>query len=63
VRLALLSNPRTPVPVALQLVEKLSLRDLRQLIKDDKVPTIVRVGADRRLDRASTRPNARSSEK
>jgi len=62
VRLALLSNPRTPVPVALQLVEKLSLRDLRQLIKDDKVPTIVRVGADRRLDRSSTRPDARSSE-
>ena len=63
VRLALLSNPRTPVPVALQLVERLSLSDLRQLIKDDKVPTIVRVGADRRLDRASTRPDARSPEK
>jgi hypothetical protein len=61
VRLALLGNPRTPVPVALQLVEKLSQRDLRQLVKDAKVPKIVRVGADRRLARASTRPDAGSS--
>ena len=55
VRLALLRNPRTPVPAALSLVEKLSLRDLRELVKDVKVPRIVRVGADRRLGRKPAR--------
>jgi hypothetical protein len=49
VRLALLRNPRTPVPVALRLVGELPRRDLRELVRDVKVPKIVRVGADRRL--------------
>lgn len=51
VRLALLRNPRTPVAVALRLIGKLPPRDLRELLKDVKVPRIVRVGADRRLSR------------
>jgi len=49
VRLALLRNRRTPVPVALRLAGGLAPPDLRRLLKDDKVPRIVRVGAERRL--------------
>lgn len=63
VRLALLRNRRAPVPVALRVLEKLPQTDLRRVSKDDKVPKIVRVGADRRLARAPTRPDAGASKK
>jgi hypothetical protein len=49
IRLALIKNPRTPVPVALKLVGALPRRELRELIRDASVPKIVRVGAERRL--------------
>jgi hypothetical protein len=49
VRAALLSNPRTPVSAALGIVGRLAHRDLHRLAKDGNVPTIVRVGAQRRL--------------
>jgi hypothetical protein len=53
VRLSLIRNSRTPVPVALRLMEGLPHQDLLQLSRDGSVPKIVRVGADRRLgDRA-----------
>lgn len=55
VRLALLRNPRTPIPVALRLVGMLPPRDLRELVKDVKVPRIVRLGADRRLAGSTTK--------
>lgn len=51
VRMALLRNPRTPVPTALRVTESIPRRDLRELIRDAKVPQIVRVGAARRLAR------------
>ena len=53
VRIALLQNGRTPVPVSLKLLGRLHLRDLRRVAKDGKVPTIVRVGATRELERSA----------
>jgi hypothetical protein len=58
VRLALVRNPRTPVQVSLRLVGRMPVRDLRQLVKDVKVPRIVRVGAGRRLAEPSGCPTA-----
>jgi len=49
VRLVLLRNPRTPASAALGIVGKLERRELQQLAKDDNVPTLVRVGVERRL--------------
>jgi hypothetical protein len=49
VRLALLANPRTPVPVALRMLRGLSVHDLRRVLDDEAVPRIVRVGAERFL--------------
>ena len=51
VRLALATNPRTPVPQALRLVDGLGVADLKRLVNDDKVPTIVRIGASRTVER------------
>lgn len=56
VRLALLSNPRTPVAAALRLVENLAPEDLLRLAHDASAPRIVRVGAGRRLERPGRRP-------
>jgi len=50
VRMALLLNPRTPVPVALRLVRAAMRHDLSRLAADAKAPRIVRVGAERRLE-------------
>ena len=58
VRMALLRNSRTPVQVALRLVDRMPVGDLRGLVKDVKVPRIVRVGADRRLAVPSGRSSA-----
>jgi hypothetical protein len=57
VRVALVTNPRTPVSVALSLVRNFPRRDLRQLAKDGGAPKIVRVGAARHLARLE-RPSA-----
>ena len=59
VRMALLHNSRTPIAVALRLIDRLQAKDLHRLSKDVKVPKIVRVSADRRLSRVSERPAAR----
>lgn len=53
VRLALLMNPRTPVRAALHVVAKLPRVELERVAGDGRVPQIVRVGAGRRLERAS----------
>jgi len=47
VGLALAGNPHTPIPAALGAAARLPPRDLRRLMSDAKVPTIVRVGAER----------------
>lgn len=52
VRLALAENPRTPAAVSLRLLTGLSPADLRDLARNAKVPTLVRVGAQRTLDSA-----------
>jgi len=49
VRLALIANSSTPVPSALRMLRGLSVQDLRGLLRDEKVPRIVRVGAERLL--------------
>jgi len=54
VRAALLRNARTPIPVALRLLAELPRRELHRLIVDAAVPTIVRVGAERRLTAGGT---------
>ncbi len=59
VRLSLLSNPKTPVPAALRLIEGLSRQELSRLARDAAVPKIVRVGADRKLEAATDVRSAR----
>ena len=54
IRVSLVSNPRTPVPVALRLMEGLPEPELRMLCLDSRVPRIIRVGAGRRLESGST---------
>lgn len=39
---SLVQNPRTPLPVALRLVPRMSVRDLRDLARDKNVPDAVR---------------------
>jgi hypothetical protein len=41
VRLGLIQNPRTPLPVAMKLVGTLSARDLQNLAKSKNVPTAI----------------------
>ena len=47
VRLALLANPRTPVPAALRLLRGFSVQDLRRLMRNESIPRIVRISAER----------------
>lgn len=61
VRLSLVSNPRTPVAVALRVMEALPSSDLRRLSQDLRVPKIVRVGADRRLEAGAGPARSRRS--
>lgn len=51
VRNALLRNPRTPVHAAMRMLRRMPQRDLRNIERDDKIPKIVRVGAERHLVR------------
>jgi len=60
VRLALLANPRTPVPSALRMLRGLSIQDLRRLRDDDAVPRIVRVGAERLMKSSNARRGSAS---
>ena len=53
VRLALLHNPRTPVPTALTILGRLDHKHLHGLASDASFPKIVRVGAERELGKAS----------
>jgi len=58
VRLALLANPRTPVPSALRMLRGLSTSDLRGLLLNQSVPKIVRVGAERMMKSTQARPGS-----
>ena len=53
VRLALLSNRRTPIAAGLRVIGSLHRRDLQRVAEDGNVPTIIRVGATRALERES----------
>ena len=61
VRLALLHNPRTPVPTALGLVRRLHRSDLPQLVNGEEAPAIVRVAAARELARCEGSDPAESA--
>ena len=50
VRLALVRNRRTPLPLALSLLSKLRRQDLEPLIKTQDTPELIRRGATRILD-------------
>jgi hypothetical protein len=63
VQLALAGNPRTPIATALRVVPNLKRQDLQRLIRDDKVPRIVRMGADRHLEQADRTPGRSSDER
>lgn len=47
IALALVRNPRTPIPIAIRLVPRLGVRDLRTLRKDRNVSDAVRTQAQR----------------
>ena len=47
VALALVNNPRTPLPVALSLLSRIAVRDLRNISKDRNLPEAVRSSAVR----------------
>ena len=49
VRLAVVGNRATPVAAALKVVAALDATDLRRLSRDDRVPSIVRIAAERSL--------------
>jgi len=49
VRLELLRRPELAVQTALRLARQIDRRDLRALVRDARVPLIVRVGIERRL--------------
>ena len=59
IRLALAANPRTPVPVALSLLERMPQGELERLVKRSGVPKIVLVGARRRLPETTGESEAR----
>ena len=52
-RLELLRRDELPIQTALRLACRLDRRDLRVLVEDDRVPLVVRVGIERRLDETS----------
>jgi len=60
VRLALVRNPRTPLPAALGLLPLFCAADLQRIVEDDNVRTVLRVGAERRLDETLGGPAGRA---
>jgi len=47
VRLGLVSNPKTPLPISLKLLDTLMLADLRRLAKSKGIPNVIATGANR----------------
>ena len=47
--LALAKNPKTPVAISMNLLARLSERDLRQLSSDRNVPDVLRVTARKKI--------------
>lgn len=48
--LAVVRHPATPVQTALRICQRIGSADLRRIVNDVKVPQIVRIAAERRLD-------------
>lgn len=55
IRLALVTNPKTPMPISLRIVGTLFDRDLRQLAKSKNVPIVVNSAAKRLLFQRQTK--------
>ncbi len=51
--LALVNNPKTPVPLSLTFLSKLMTRDLRFVAKNKGVPEVIRMSAKRLADKRS----------
>ena len=47
VRLGLVSNPKTPLPISLKLLDTLTLADLRRLAKSKGIPHVIATAANR----------------
>jgi hypothetical protein len=47
VRLGLVSNPKTPLPISLKLLDKLMLADLKRLAKSKGIPNVIATAATR----------------
>ena len=60
VRRALLKNPRTPVHASMRLLKSLPRQELQKVRRDQEVPKVVRVAAERSLDGGHAEPPSRS---
>jgi hypothetical protein len=47
VRLGLVGNPKTPLPVSLKLLDTLALADLKRLAKSKSIPNVIATAANR----------------
>jgi len=47
VRLGLVSNPKTPLPISLKLLDTLTLADLKRLAKSKGIPNVIATSANR----------------
>jgi hypothetical protein len=47
VRLGLVSNPKTPLPISLKILDTLMLADLRRLAKSKGIPNVIATAANR----------------
>jgi hypothetical protein len=47
VRLGLVSNPKTPLPISLKLLDTLMLADLKRLAKSKGIPNVIATAANR----------------
>ena len=59
VRAALLANVGTPIPAALKLVEKIAALELTWVAENIDMPRIVRVAAERRMERQQSQSGKR----